>query len=304
MRSIETGWVIFIGILSTHILTLNCKGQQDDFPVLKGPYLGQKQPGKIPELFGPGIISTEDHEFSITFSKNGKELFFTRRKDDGSGNRLFYMKMEAGIWSVPHPPPFAVDCREFEPNFVPDGSRLFYNSSRSLPDTVHSPHPFNLWMVYKKGSDWKVPEMIGSPIMESFPMFATQAKDGTLYFTGNIERGIYSAEYSNGRFEIPVRLPDVINGVNWAGHPFIDPHERYLIFDSNVDEQGTKNLYISFKDNEGRWTESVNLYQCSGFPEHAAMPHVSFDGRYLFFTSSGDIYWVDASIIDELNKKE
>jgi hypothetical protein len=29
------------------------------FPILKGPYLGQKPPGMIPEIFAPGFISTE-----------------------------------------------------------------------------------------------------------------------------------------------------------------------------------------------------------------------------------------------------
>jgi len=276
----------------------------DDFPVLKVPYLGQKPPGTTPLIFAPGIISTDDWEFSITFSKNGNELFFTRRKDQQTGNRLLYMKIEGGRWSVPHPPPFAQDCREFEPNFAPDGIRLYYNSSRPLPENVSSPHPFNQWVVYKQGSEWTGPEMIGSPIMELFPMFATQAKDGTLYFTGNIERGIYCAEYRNGHFENPERLPDVINSINWAGHPFIDPEERYIIFDSNVDEKGKKNLYISFKDSNGEWTESINLNQSIGFTEHAAIPHVSFDGKYLFFSSRGDIYWVDAKIIEELKLNE
>jgi hypothetical protein len=71
-----------------------------------------------------------------------------------------------------------------------------------------------------------------------------------------------------------------------------------------VDEEGSKNLYISFRDNNGEWTEPRNMYQCVGFPEHAAMPHVSFDGEYLFFCSGGDIYWVDAKIIEELRPKE
>jgi hypothetical protein len=34
------------------------------------------------------------------------------------------------------------------------------------------------------------------------------------------------------------------------------------------------------------------------------MPHVSFDGEYLFFSGGGDIYWVDAKIIDKLKPKE
>ncbi len=277
------------------------QSQQPGLLDLTGPYLGQKPPGLVPEVFGPGVISTDDWEFSITFSKNGEELLFSRRQSDSIGNRLFYMKIEEGKWSVPHSPPFALDCREFEPNFAPDGMHLYYNSRRPLPGDVNSPHPFNLWIVYKQETDWSEPEMIGSPIMELFPMFATQGKDGTLYFTGNIERGIYSAEYKDGNFVNPHRLPDVINSCNSAGHPFIDPDERFLIFDSNIDEQGTKNLYVSF-NNKGKWTESINMNQFYPFPEHAAIPYLSFDGKYLFFTSRGDIWWVDAQIIHELKK--
>jgi len=33
--------------------------QRSDFPILKGPYLGQKPPGMTPEIFAPGIISLE-----------------------------------------------------------------------------------------------------------------------------------------------------------------------------------------------------------------------------------------------------
>ena len=33
--------------------------QQENFPVLKGPYLGQKPPGLTPEIFAPEIISSE-----------------------------------------------------------------------------------------------------------------------------------------------------------------------------------------------------------------------------------------------------
>ena len=71
-----------------------------------------------------------------------------------------------------------------------------------------------------------------------------------------------------------------------------------------MDEKGKKNLYISFKDSNGEWTKSINMNQSIDFSEHAAIPHVSFDGKYLFFSSRGDIYWVDARIIEELKPKE
>jgi len=33
--------------------------KSDEFPSLKGPYLGQKPPGMTPEIFAPGIVSIE-----------------------------------------------------------------------------------------------------------------------------------------------------------------------------------------------------------------------------------------------------
>ena len=42
---------------------------------LTGPYLWQKLPGMTPEIFAPGIISTEKHEFLCCFSPDGNEFY-------------------------------------------------------------------------------------------------------------------------------------------------------------------------------------------------------------------------------------
>ncbi|UCC43737.1 MAG: hypothetical protein JSU65_11510 [Candidatus Zixiibacteriota bacterium] len=136
------------------------------------------------------------------------------------------------------------------------------------------------------------------------PMFVTETKGGTIYFTGNTERGIYRAECDSGTIREPVRLPHCINGLNWAGHPFVDPEERYLLFDSNVDLKGTKNLFISFRSAQDEWSPAFNINDYLQFPNHAAIPHVSPDGNYLFFSSRGDIYWVQASFLESLKPKD
>jgi hypothetical protein len=300
---------VLIPILMTLFVStftaIDNKGDNDkaDWPVLKGPYLGQKPPGMTPEIFAPKIISSEYYEHGITFNRNGVELYFTRRITVDEGNRIFHAKVVNGKWTKPSLAPFASLFRESSPNFSPDEMQLFFNSRRPPPENIDSPHPLNVWMVRRKGSDWEEPEMIGSPVMQLFPMFVTQSRNRTIYFTGNVDRGIYKAEYRKGRYNSPERLPDVINSRNWTGHPFIDPEERYIIFDSNMDQKGRKNLYISFKDDKGDWMGSINMNKCFDFPEHGAIPHVSFNGKYLFFSSRGDIYWVDAKIIEELKPK-
>ena len=40
------------------------KEKTNDWPVLKGPYIGQKPPGMTPEIFAPGIISTEKRQLN------------------------------------------------------------------------------------------------------------------------------------------------------------------------------------------------------------------------------------------------
>ena len=62
-------------ILSVSFIFCN-KNTESDFTILKGPYLGQRPPGMTPEIFAPGIISTNMNAAKIVFSSDGKEIFF------------------------------------------------------------------------------------------------------------------------------------------------------------------------------------------------------------------------------------
>jgi hypothetical protein len=52
------------------------KNTQDVFPVLKGPYLGQKWSGPGAELFAPHIVSTCLMESSIAFAPDSRACYF------------------------------------------------------------------------------------------------------------------------------------------------------------------------------------------------------------------------------------
>ena len=70
---------IFINIVLVFICGISqAQKKLDNFPVLKGPYLGQKPPGMEPEIFAPGIISTEKSEINSVFSPDGNEFYFSR----------------------------------------------------------------------------------------------------------------------------------------------------------------------------------------------------------------------------------
>ena len=67
-------------VLLFSILLINNKSySQDDFPTLEGPYLGQKPPGLIPEVFAPDIVWSEHVEGAVAFTPDLKKFYFRRR---------------------------------------------------------------------------------------------------------------------------------------------------------------------------------------------------------------------------------
>ena len=294
--------VMMVGLSSTSY------AQSPDLTKFKGPYLGQSPPGKSPELFAPGLVSTQDgHEFGITISNDGNEIYFTRRFPGEIGNRIYSYKNDNGNWKLKSPPLFGWVGMEMEPNFSPDENRIYFVSRRPVPDEVPDNGFVVTWYSDKIGSNWSEPKIIGSPVLDVGTMFLTQSSRGSRFFTGKVPgqedgQGIHMSKTNGDDFEPPVYLPEVINGFNNAGHPYVAPDESYMIFDYNIESgNAEKNMMISFKSNDS-WSKPINI---SKYIENAdaLTAFVSFDGKYLFYCSGSNIYWVDASFIEELRPK-
>jgi len=81
--------------------------QQNDFPELTGPYLGQTPPGARPEMFAPGIISVEENfEHSAAFfSPDGNRLYIEFGSDpySESDTDIYVVTRTADGWFDPTP---------------------------------------------------------------------------------------------------------------------------------------------------------------------------------------------------------
>ena len=75
------------------------------------------------------------------------------------------------------------------------------------------------------------------------------------------------------------------NFVEWC--PYIAPDESYMIF-SAYEIGGIENndLYIVFKEDDGNWSDAVNMGESINTEYQEQFPRVSNDGKYLFFTSN------------------
>lgn len=121
-------------------------------------------------------------------------------------------------------------------------------------------------------------------------MYPSVTRGGTLYFDSfrstPRRRLAYRAEgRGDGSVAAPVLLDATINADSGASNLFVDPDERYIVFAASRPEgAGALDLYISWRQKDGTWTQPENLGPDVNTNGTEFCPFVSRDGRYLFFT--------------------
>jgi len=306
--------IFFYFIITIVLFYINLTAN-DDWPVLKGPYLGQKPPGMTPTIFAPGIISTNATEFANTFSPDGKEFYFTRVEQNTKRTVIMFTKMENNQWLKPQPASFSNKYNDFDPIFSPDNKKLFYSSNRPVHSKGKPKGDYDNWYVEKTASGWSEPMNLGSILNSSKDEFyPSLSQNGSLYFisfrNGGFGKGdFYRSQLINGKFSKLENLGSAINTEYREGDGFIAPDESYFIFSAFIPENyGSGDLYISFRKRNNIWTKAKNLGENLNSKGNEFTPWVSSDNKYLFFASdrngNDEIYWVDARVIEELKPKE
>ncbi len=324
---------IFIALLFSACSMDNKAGKMSQTTELSGDYLGQPAPGTTPEIFGPGVISTQFTERDAAYSPDGKEFFYTLR--GAAHPSIMQVQQINQKWSRPEVAPFSGRYSDVEPCFSLDGKRLYFVSNRPLRGQGE-PKDFDIWYVEKYGNGWSEPQNLGAPVDtpkdEFYPSFT---RDGAIYYTAAYEdaiggEDIYSSQFADGRYQPPVNLGDSVNTEGGEFNSFISPDGDFIMFTSMGWGRGIGggDLWICFRKADGSWTRARNMGAAVNSPNFEFCPSLTPDGKYLFFTSNRtqypaysetalsyndiikrleapgngghDIYWVDAKVIDEL----
>jgi hypothetical protein len=253
---------------------------------LSGPYLGQPLPGDTPVVFAPGIVSIRRRfELSLTFSGDGRELYFStekgiwrcRRNEAGwTAPQLLFLKGTIGP--------------AFEPHLMLNGRTLLVTDKTGIRAAD------------RDGGEWGRFRFIGPG------MYATTTTSGAMVVTDisdSTDAGkIVRREWKEHSFEEPEILQGGLNTPFKKGHPCIAPDERFVIFDSSrPGGEGWSDFYVCFKEESGRWGQAIRLSAISTSGNDLAAT-LSPDGRYLFFTIHNDIHWVRADFIDRLRPEK
>ena len=122
--------------------------------------------------------------------------------------------------------------------------------------------------------------------------------------TTRTDHDIYYSKFINNEFQKPVLLSEAVNTENYEADVFVAPDESYIIFCSTREDGfGRGDLYISFKGSHNKWSKAVNMGKEINTQHYEYCPFVTKDGKYLFYTSNQDIYWVSTEIINEIRAK-
>ncbi|QBA63994.1 PD40 domain-containing protein [Muriicola soli] len=263
----------------------------DGSSTVQSPYLGQKPPGLIPEPFAPDLVTTVGWEYSGVFSPDMNEFYFLRQVEGTEEQEFVAYKNAGNKWKET-----VMSSRQGQPFISPDGKTM---------------HLGRRYKEREKNGDWSEIKKLAAPF-DSLPiMRLTASSKGTYYFdefkpdfTGDIR---YS-RFIDGKYEEPKLLGEKIN-TGKSFHPFIAPDESYLLFDSPKEGgYGDSDIYISFRQHNGSWSNPINLGDKINTKAWEASASVTPDGKYLFFNRNTgsdnyeniDIFWVSTELIEKL----
>lgn len=303
--------------------------------LIQSDYYGQILPADTAKLFAPYSISTGMNERDFAITPDGNEIFFCREVGKFKYTTILHTQRTGYTWSTPEVFEHCTnpDFKYLEPHISPDGLKLFFISTMPLDSGTTGNE--DIWVSEKVNGNWTHPINLGFPVnTKSKEFFPSVTLDGTIYYThfDTIlkDEFIYRSRFMNGEYQQPEKLGSNVNIGKARYNAFVAADESYIIIPAygRPDSYGGTDYYISFRDSLDNWSQPINMGpKINSDNAHEWSASVSCDGKYLFFMSAkmdnstkikqlssqslqdfynapmngnSDIYWISASIIDEL----
>jgi outer membrane protein OmpA-like peptidoglycan-associated protein len=224
--------------------------------------------------------------------------------------RKWLEKAEFAANAVEHPVPFKPillstnvnsPYKDYWPSLTADEQELYYTVQ--LPTKEISPMGTPMYQedlfVSKKGVDgtWQPSKSVGPPINtdDNEGSQSISANGQFLFYVACNRKedfgscDIYYAERIGNSWSVPRNIGQPINSSYWESTPASSADGRMLFFSSGVrpDSKGGKDLYISFKKDDGTWTTPENMGDSINTAGNEYAPFLHPDGRTLYFSSDG-----------------
>ncbi|UJH67518.1 hypothetical protein [Allomuricauda sp. SCSIO 65647] len=283
--------------------------------VKKDNYFGQKPPGLKAELFHDGKLvlhpKGENRSFNVSFSPDGKEMFFSyykaTEKNPDPTYEIKTFKLVNGKWIGPVTASFSGKYSDVDINFSPDGNYVFFASDRPQPNSAG----LDIYYAIKTEGGWSEPMYAGTDInTNEGEVYPSVSKNRNVFFRSTRPGGygdddLYRAEWVNGNFINVKNLGPNVNSVYGESNSVIAPDESYILFcTSRPENDNIQQIYISFQIGENIWTKATPVGAEVNTKAGSSAPTLTADGKYLFFKKVKEpyrgIYWISTEIFEKL----
>lgn len=250
-------------------------------------YLGQTHPGSTPQIFNLALTSGHRACERIAITSDGKEIYY-------------------GELNTYPPSSYRVRCYKYQDNKWQGPFNVFEGfiaPSLSINDSIIYMQN-NLFYTYysiRTDSGWSAPAKLlsSNQRMHYFQRTNLNNSFASSYYEGSPTDGNISKVIAVNPDTILQSLGIPLNSSAQENDFYIARDESYIFFSRNS-SGGAGDIYLSYKKDNGRWTNPKNLgapiNKPGAFWEYGQF--VSNDNKYLFFTSGGTsmssyyTYWV------------
>jgi outer membrane protein OmpA-like peptidoglycan-associated protein len=191
---------------------------------------------------------------------------------------------------------------ELRPLITPDANTLFF-SRRNHPDNVGGESDDeDIWLSTRDSAtgNWTTAVNIGQPLNNKGPNFISSIIQGdegielllgNAYYTKNrmTQGASMSRQLADGSWDKPenLKIRNDYNRSDKANYFLSHDQQTMVMSIERKDTYGGRDLYVSFSQGEGQWTQPLNMGDVINSADEEASPFLSTDGSTLFFSSKG-----------------
>lgn len=190
--------------------------------------------------------------------------------------------------------------------FISGDDQTLYFSRSEHPENLNGEKDMqDVWMVKRIGNGWGTPENMGKDINnKSANSLCSISPDGQELLMFNTYRKISGPLARFRKVGNSWGKPEQVNISSYRNYnQYLDFFQSFieevlLLAIETEDSHGEQDLYVSFPDGQGNWSQPLNLGSVINTRKSEFAPFLAADGKTLFFSSYGrkglggaDIYY-------------
>jgi hypothetical protein len=183
-----------------------------------------------PTRFEEGLVSTGFDDAHVSFSPDGRTLYFLRNTPDFAHWTILVSRRSGNRWGPAAVAPFSGRWNDADVTITRDGKRAFFISNRPVEGDAPRPDT-EIWTMDWTGSGWGTPRHVAELSSPGDEWFPTMTDDGTLFFGSERPGGkgkcdLWQARWLGDHFGTPENLGEPINTADQEIEPWISPDGR------------------------------------------------------------------------------